>query len=94
MAKRSVRDFDTDVCMGQHPDYNNPCPHRVPVDADTGHGVTDRLSQIEGAAMDAMGIGEDGDYTDFKCGMCACPLANLGLTNMAPTNCPRIQDHQ
>lgn len=94
MSKVSVRNFDTDVCMGQRGDFDSPCPKRVPVDADTGRGVVDGLSRIEGQAMNAVGIGEDGDYTDFKCGMCSCPLVNLALTDLAPEGCPRLASHQ
>lgn len=94
MAKTSVRDFDTDVCMGERDDVDGPCPERVPVDADTGRGAVDGLARIEKSAMDAMGVGEEGDYTDFKCGCCGCPLANLGLTDQAPVECPRLDKHQ
>lgn len=94
MGKTSVANFDSDVCMGERDDVDGPCRARVPIDADTGRGIVDSLSRLEGAAMDAVGIGEDGDETDFKCGKCSCPLVNLELTNQAPTDCPRLDKHQ
>lgn len=94
MAKTSVEDFDTDVCMGERADVNGPCPRRVSIDADTGRSAVDRLARAEGKAMDAVGIGEEGDYTDFKCGECGCPLANLALTDQAPEECPRLDKHR
>lgn len=94
MGKTSVRDFDTDVCMGERDDVAGPCPKRVPIDEGTGQGTVDRLARLEGAAMNAAGVGEDGDYTDFKCGACGCPLVNLALTDQAPDECPRLEKHQ
>lgn len=94
MSKTSVRDFDPDACMGEHAETSGPCPRRARIDEDTGQGIADRLSRMEGKAMDAVGIGDDGDKTDFKCGMCSCPLVNLELTDMAPQGCPRLDKHQ
>lgn len=33
------------------------------------------------------------DETDFKCGLCGCPLVNLALTDQAPEGCPRLDNH-
>lgn len=93
MSKTQVSDFDPDVCMGTRDDVDGPCPHRAGIGEDTGHGAVDRLARIEGAVMDATGIAADKDESDFKCGMCSCPLVNLGLTNMAPKGCPRLAQH-
>lgn len=94
MGKTSVENFDTDVCMGNRADVDGPCPRREAIDAETGNGAVDTLARIEGKAMDAVGMGEEGDETQFKCGMCSCPLVNLDLTNMAPVKCPRLEKHQ
>lgn len=88
MAKQAVSDFDQDVCRGDHPDTDGPCPELARVDEDTGHGNVDLLSRVEGAALEAA-TGEE----QYKCGLCGCPLANLGAFNRAPEDCPRIQLH-
>lgn len=59
------------------------CPFREAVDADTGRPIIDRAASVEGAI-----IGED-----YKCGLCSCPLKNLEITNVAPDNCPRLDQH-
>lgn len=88
MDKVRVRDFDPTVCMGQHPDYDGPCPHLEANDADTGHGVVDRLRRLETSALNAIT-----DVQDGACGMCGCPLVNLGALDFAPGNCPRLEGH-
>lgn len=88
MGKRRVSDFDPSVCLGEHPAATGPCPHLVPIDADTGRPIIDRLRRAEAAT-----VGRITDMSDGACGMCSCPLKNLAVLDMAPDECPRIHLH-
>lgn len=88
MPKVRVRDFSQQVCRGERPDVDGPCPHFVAGDADTGRGVVDRLARIEGAAIEAATGSDPG-----RCGLCGCNLPNLAALGVAPGGCPRIPEH-
>lgn len=88
MPKTAVADFDPDVCTGDRADVSGPCPELADMDESTGNGMVDKLSRVEGAAIEAA-TGEQ----QQKCGMCGCPLANLGAFNRAPEGCPRVDKH-
>lgn len=88
MGKQKVSDFNQAVCRGSHPDVDGPCPHLAEMDEDTGHGTVDRLARFEEKLLSAVKR-----QKQYKCGLCGCPLANLGATNYAPDDCPRIEEH-
>lgn len=88
MVKRRVADFDQAVCKGEAPGVFGPCSHLETRGGSTGRAVIDALADVEGRALEAV-TGE----RQFKCGMCGCPLANLGATDMAPEGCPRLSRH-
>lgn len=88
MGKTRVSDFDRSICDGDHDAVSGACPHRVAGDADTGRGGIDALAAIETRIAEAV----TGDEA-AKCGLCGCPLLNLGAVNVAPDNCPRLHLH-
>lgn len=88
MGKQKVSDFNQAVCRGSHPDVSEPCPHLAEMDEDTGNETVDRLARVESKILGALNR-----QTDYKCGLCGCPLRNLGATNYAPDDCPRLEVH-
>lgn len=88
MGKTRVRDFDQGVCAGEHPAVTGACPHRVRADEQRDGDAVDTLAWVETRILETA----TGDE-QFSCGLCGCPLANLGAFNMAPDDCPRIAQH-
>lgn len=78
--KVRVNNFDESNCEG--------CPHRVEGGENTGNGAVDRLASAQTRALSAAK-----GRTEYKCGLCGCPLFNLALFGSVPVNCPRIEDH-
>lgn len=90
MGKVNVADFKTEVCMGEDARFDGPCPHRMPVGEDNDKAVVDTLARAEGAALNVLSRANGESPSDFKCGMCSCPLVNLAVADVAPANCPRL----
>jgi len=79
-GKIPVSDMDPDACEG--------CPYRTTTDESTGRGVIDTAARLEGEVLERA----TGD-TQYKCGLCGCPLTNLALFNRVPASCPRTAAH-